>query len=632
LKLSEQGLQKTSWNFCVILFVASLTFRPSFINGQSVGFKFAFLSDTHVGSTTGLADLRRTVNDLNLQKGIQFVLITGDITESGTNEQMDAVKRVLDSLTIPLHILPGNHDTGWSESGATYFRKLWGEEKLLFDFGGYRFVGCSSGPYLRMAFGHTPREQLRWLDTVALQVREKPVIFVDHYPLDSSLDNWYEVLARIKKMNIKGVLFGHGHANKAYTFEGIPATMGRSNLRAADSVGGYNVVSVRNDSLFFNERTPGVGTKPAWRIMKLGAAKPIDMDGAHKPAVPDYSINAKYPYVHPSWVYHSRFNSATRPLVLGRLVFIGNSGGGLEAVNLKTGKRAWNYSTRGPIYSSPQAGRNTLIFGSADGYVYCLSPISGKLLWKFKTGAAVLGSPLIRDGIVYIGSSDHKFRAINSQTGMLKWTSEIIKGYIPGQPALAGGLIIFGAWDTYLYALEVETGKCRWKWTSGSKGILLSPAMCTPVIHDGKVFIAAPDQYLTALNLMDGKIIWRTKQHKVRESIGLSDTQNELYAKTMQDSIIAVSATGGSFKTLWTSNLNYGYEISPSELVTSQGTIYIPTTTGTIYAVNKNSHQINYAFKLDNTMINTVTPVDKNHVLASSIDGKLALIEENAHK
>jgi len=62
-------------------------------------FRFAFLSDTHIGSPDGKAeeDLRRTVNDINNSNDIDFVVITGDITELGTNEELPRAKKLFDS-------------------------------------------------------------------------------------------------------------------------------------------------------------------------------------------------------------------------------------------------------------------------------------------------------------------------------------------------------------------------------------------------------------------------------------------------------------------------------------------------------------------------------------------------------
>ena len=83
-------------------------------------FRFAFISDTHIGSPNGSAeeDLRRTVVDINNMNDIAFVVITGDITELGTDEELKHAKQILDQLKVPWYIIPGNHDTGWSESGG----------------------------------------------------------------------------------------------------------------------------------------------------------------------------------------------------------------------------------------------------------------------------------------------------------------------------------------------------------------------------------------------------------------------------------------------------------------------------------------------------------------------------------
>src|SRR3954464_12802991 len=97
----------------ISLFVFYYTSLAQFKN-----FRFAFLSDTHIGSPDGKAeeDLRRTVADINQMNDIAFVVITGDITELGTNEEIKRAKQILEGLKVTYYIIPGNHDAGWSES------------------------------------------------------------------------------------------------------------------------------------------------------------------------------------------------------------------------------------------------------------------------------------------------------------------------------------------------------------------------------------------------------------------------------------------------------------------------------------------------------------------------------------
>lgn len=111
---------------------------------QHKPFRFAFLSDTHIGSPDGKAeeDLRRTVEDINKMTDIAFVVITGDITELGTNDELRRAKQLFDALKVPYHIIPGNHDSGWSESGGVSFITSFGDDKFSFEYNGIRFLGC----------------------------------------------------------------------------------------------------------------------------------------------------------------------------------------------------------------------------------------------------------------------------------------------------------------------------------------------------------------------------------------------------------------------------------------------------------------------------------------------------------
>src|SRR5580704_9653060 len=113
-------------------------------------FKFAHVSDTHVGGApTAVDDLRATVHDINADTSLRFVIITGDITEFGADSEEVQAKNILDSLNKPWYIIPGNHDANWSESGANTFRRVFGAETTTFEYGGYLFAGTACGPNMR---------------------------------------------------------------------------------------------------------------------------------------------------------------------------------------------------------------------------------------------------------------------------------------------------------------------------------------------------------------------------------------------------------------------------------------------------------------------------------------------------
>ncbi|MFI5132241.1 MAG: PQQ-binding-like beta-propeller repeat protein [Chitinophagales bacterium] len=622
-----------------IFFVVLLIVSVAAVHAQIKVFRFAFLSDTHIGSPDGKAeeDLRRTVADINQMTDISFVVITGDITELGTNEEIKRAKQLFDVLKVPYHIIPGNHDTGWSESGGDSFVKVFGNDKFSFEFSGIRFLGCASGPYLRMSDGHIPRSAINWLDKELKKVKDQqPVIFLNHYPIDNGLDNWYEITDRLRHYNTWAILCGHGHANKALIFEDIPGVMGRSNLRARAEVGGYNLVDVRPDSMIFTERRPGsdsnrAATLKPWTGVKIvprtpgGETRYFTAD--KKFNRPDYSINEKYKQVKEKWRFSSSANIISTPAVDGDNVIVGNQDGQLLCLSLKDSKQKWSYKTNGSIFSSPAISKDLVVVGSGDGNVYCLDTKKGKLNWKIATAASVLGSPVINKDTVYIGGSDHSFIAINLNSGKLLWKFEGLEGPVVSTPLLYEDKIIFGAWDRNLYCLDRNTGSALWKWNNGSPVRNYSPAACIPVAHDGVVYVVAPDRYISAIDLNDGKTLWRNKDATVRESIGISADGKWIYGKTMQDTIVAYAASREKQPAAWKMHCGFGYEHVPSMLIEKGATVFFGTRSGVVYAIDPLKKEIAWAHKIDNSMVNTVRVLDKQHLVVSTMDGKIAYLE-----
>jgi outer membrane protein assembly factor BamB len=588
-------------------------------------FKFAFVSDTHINeeNETASEDLQRSINDINAQQDIDFVVITGDITELGTNEEVRRAKTIFDKLRMPYRILPGNHDTGWSESGGVTFAREFGYDKFVLDHKGYRFIGCASGPYVRMADGHIPRESLIWLDSVlAATPKDMPLVFLNHFPLSRGLDNWYEITDRLKKYNTQFVLAGHNHTSSAADFEGIPGTIGRTNLRGKEESGAYNIVTVRADSVIFEDRNPLTKEKKQWRSIALGKR---NFEQGNYPR-PSYAVNTEYSSAKPDWVHHSSANVVSTPLYAGGLVIFGNSVGTIEALSEKTGKTVWTYQTGGGIYSSAAADGNKMVMGSADGSIYCLEVKTGKLIWQLKTDAAVLGSVSIENHVAYVGGSDRNFRAIDIKTGKELWKFGGLNGWVVSRPLIHQGKVIFGAWDTHLYALDINDGSLAWKWNNGRTVRNLSPAMVNPVAHDGVVYIVAPDRYLTAIDGNTGNTLWRTNEVTVRESLGMSADKKLLYGKTMDDELVAFKTGRQKAEISWRLKCGFGREYVASMPMEDNGTVYFGTKNGVVYAIDPKTPSVKWVHKIDHSMVNTVNAIGKNKVVAATIDGKVVLI------
>lgn len=590
-------------------------------------FKFAHVTDTHVGGATGAEDLRRTVKDLNTLKDIDFVILSGDITEFGADQELKLAKRILDSLQLPWYVIPGNHDGNWSENGANTFRTVFGGETFFFKHKGYQFIGTNSGPNMRMSPGQIPRENLVWMDSVfaANPDRQTPLIYINHYPQDSSLNNWFDALKRVKTRNVQLAFCGHGHANKAYDWEGIPGVMGRSNLRANKAVGGYNIVTIGDGKASYQERNPGVGTqeKP-WLEVPLFDHH-YDKEAAVYPR-PSYAVNEKYTgAVHVNWTFEDASDIGAGLTIDKNKVITSNTAGDIFALDLKSGKKLWSYRTGGKVYSTPAVWKGVVVAGSSDHFIYAVDAENGKLLWKVKTDKAVLGSPLIQDGIAFIGGSDGKFRALDVKTGNLRWSFDQVKGFVSTLPTYYLGNIIFGSWGNGFYALDAKTGKLSWEWNNGHANRMFSAAACNPVGVNNRIFVVAPDRFMTALDARNGAVIWREKKDtiRVRESMGLAVNKKQVYVKTMDGDLLGISSSDDKMDVIWKAKLKLPYELTPSAIKTNRKLVFVPSHSGLLSAVDAKTGAVIWQYKISNGMVNPVAINGNNEVVASTMDGKI---------
>ncbi len=595
------------------------------VSAETAALKFAWLSDTHIGSATAEDDLRASVRDINSQTGMSFVVVSGDVTEYGSQAQLKRAREILGELQIPFHAVPGNHDTKWSESGGTDFPRIFGDDRFVFDQAGYRFIGLHQGPLMKMGDGHWSPQDVRWLKgQLENTPAEQPLIFITHYPIDNGIANWFVVLELLKRRNTQVVLCGHGHANQKLLFEGVPGVMGRSNLRARQPVGAYTLVEISNGRMTFSERAPTGETKPAWHSLEL-RRHDYGADTNQYPR-PDYRLNQTYPQIQPAWTFDTGFTISSSPAVEGNTTFVGDGSGTVRALDLNSGKEKWRFKTGGPVYCTPAAANGLVVFGSTDGSIYALNTFSGRQKWKVPTPRPVVACPVVSDGTVFIGSSEGVFRALDLKTGKTRWEFSGVRGFVETRPLVYQERVVFGAWGQQLYALQTRTGALDWTWKGDKAGDLLSPAACWPVGAHGRVFIVAPDRMMTAIDAATGTQIWRSGEHVVRETIGLSTDASRIYVRDMNNYFRAFSTTAPAPVKIWETNAGFGYDINSGMMVEKDGVVFYGTKNDVLYALEGSSGKVLWAHKIGTGVMNTVLPLSSTRVLTTDFDGRVTLI------
>lgn len=191
--------------------------------------KFIHLTDTHVigeGELYGqdpAARLRAAVDSINAEHSdADFVVLTGDMTHWGDAAAYARFSREIKMLTMPVHLMVGNHDDT-AAFGAAFPetpRDDTGFVQSGFDTSFGRFLLLDTKDQETHAGAYCAARQA-WLDRELNQTDGPIVLFMHHPPFKTGIaamdrimlqdaDAFYDVIAP-HKTRIRHLFFGHVH-------------------------------------------------------------------------------------------------------------------------------------------------------------------------------------------------------------------------------------------------------------------------------------------------------------------------------------------------------------------------------------------------------------------------------------
>lgn len=215
-------------------------------------YRIAHLSDLHIQSPKDnrdhdwkLLDIARAISLLSPE----FVIMTGDIADSGSRPEYLRFIKALQSFDVPTYVIPGNHDhyffTGWNyfSYGFDEYEKYLGQKFFSFPYGSDYFIGVDTGDYERIY--ETPLEGihagqwpwlLRELETAAGRPKGLLCLFA-HYDYTQDLPESYSYSRQLVNLfNIYPInlfTYGHGHTN-------LESQMGKNSTLTLETASPFN--------------------------------------------------------------------------------------------------------------------------------------------------------------------------------------------------------------------------------------------------------------------------------------------------------------------------------------------------------------------------------------------------------
>ena len=174
--------------------------------------KFVQVTDSHFIAKNEYRTevLQETVNSINKEKDIAFVVFTGDNLDSPKEQYLPDFVKIINKLNVPYYIVIGNHDV-FKQNGFVF---------IVLD-GAKEVIPGSNGFY--------KENTLSWLDKQLKKYKNDPVIIFQHFPIVMTKerpthtvyqkDKYLDILD--KHDNVISIIAGHLHINDEVMRNGV---------------------------------------------------------------------------------------------------------------------------------------------------------------------------------------------------------------------------------------------------------------------------------------------------------------------------------------------------------------------------------------------------------------------------
>lgn len=296
------------------------------------------------------------------------------------------------------------------------------------------------------------------------------------------------------------------------------------------------------------------------------------------------------------------------PVISNGVAYFGGLDSVLYAVDVKTGDMKWKIKTGGEIRSTVVVSGDDLYLMGGNGVLSCLDKTNGKSRWRkiFDNTALFISerkydfadyfhsSPVVSDGVIYLGSGSNFIQAIDANNGDIKWTYQA-GDIVHTRIAIEGHLLYAGCFDGFLYALHIDDGSLAWKFKSvGQQYFPKGEVQGFPITAFGSVYFGSRDFNFYSLNARTGFGNWNMKFPK-GWAFAATIQDSVLYLGTAEDRLmLAVDPlTGGE---IWKTDLKF-HIFGHSAF--SENLVYVPTIWGKLYALDRKTGSIQWAFTTD---------------------------------
>ena len=94
-----------------------------------------------------------------------------------------------------------------------------------------------------------------------------------------------------------------------------------------------------------------------------------------------------------------------------------------------------------------------------------------------------------------------------------------------------------------------------------------------------------------------------------------------------EGNVMAFDARSDTQKVVWECKAGLGYEIAPSAITQKGDLVYIPTTSGIVYAIDRKEKRVAWKYMVGEALVNHILPIRGNRLLVTTLEGRVVCLE-----
>lgn len=290
----------------------------------------------------------------------------------------------------------------------------------------------------------------------------------------------------------------------------------------------------------------------------------------------------------PDWSIKLDVDASAGPTIGAGKIIVATNSGKLIALDVDSGKHAWDASTTGEILSVPKVTDEMVLVHTMDGGLTAFNAHDGRQLWRFTHNLPTLvlrrsSTPVVTNDFVIAGFSTGKLIALNKHDGTVVWTQDI--GQAKGRTDLQRMVDI----------------------------------SADPVLGTDVVYAASYQGSLVALNINTGHIVW---DRDISSYSGFAIDDSNLYVAATKGDVLAIDCASGH--TLWLQNSLQGRRLSKPAIMGNY--IIVGDSDGFVHWLDKQTGNLVGRTKIDKAGVEATPIVHNNIVYLLGRSGKLVAL------